>query len=76
MMEIIKRKEGEASQREQIDGNPQISYNDWGHIAIRAVQGDAQDVLVVLDRQTSERLIKFCKSINTVPGKAEEWEPF
>ena len=67
MLEIIKRHEGHGSQKEQIDGMAQMSYNDWGHIVIRAIDTDKKDVLVVLDRAASVRLISFCKMINLCP---------
>lgn len=42
MIEIIKRCEGEKSQKEQVNGeNIQISLNDWGHLAIRVIQEKA-----------------------------------
>lgn len=75
MIEIIKRREGEKSEKFQINGEKvQVSYNSWGHLVIRVIQPlieDAgpgcainekdNDTLVVLDKQTSEEVIKFCK---------------
>lgn len=72
MLEIIKRHEGHESQKEQIQGEPQISYNDWGHIVIRAINSDKKDALVVLDRRTSVRLIQFCKMIRLHPDEKDD----
>lgn len=62
MIEIIKRNEGYKSQKEQINGvNLQISYNDWGHIAVRVIEDEGKDTLVVFDSSTSRRIINFLK---------------
>ena len=65
MLEIIERTEGSNSKKTTIYGNPQISFNDWGHIAIRAIHADHADTLVVLNKETSARLINFCKRLKT-----------
>jgi hypothetical protein len=62
MIEIIKRREGEPSQKEQVTGEMmQVSYNSWGHLVVRVIQGDTQDVLVVFNKQVSENIIQFCQ---------------
>lgn len=68
MVEIIKRHEGFKSAKEQILGiDAQISYNDWGHLTIRVIQSNEQDVLIVLDKNVSRRMINFLKHNNDLP---------
>lgn len=39
MIEIIKRREGQASSKEQINGvNSQVSFSSWGHMVVRIIQ--------------------------------------
>ena len=39
MVEIIKRREGQVSSKEVIDGvNSQVSFNSWGHLVVRVIQ--------------------------------------
>ena len=64
MLEIIKRHEGEMSQKEQITGaEVQICYNSWGHLSIRIIKDPTQDVLIVLDERTSNAVMNFCERI-------------
>ena len=65
MIEIIERKEGVRNQKRYISGwKVQVSYNDWGHIAVRVIHNDTpmEDTLVVFDKKTSERIIHFCQN--------------
>jgi hypothetical protein len=70
MIEIIKRREGEKSVKEQISGRwgrvqgVQVSYNDWGHLVVRLIQNDEEDTLVVFNRDISDSIIEFCKKIS------------
>lgn len=60
MLQIIKRKEGEQSIKETITGTKaQIAYNDWGHLTVRIIKDDTEDILVVFDKSTSHKIIKF-----------------
>lgn len=67
MIEIIKRRDGEPSQREKIQGRGiQVSYNDWGHLVVRVLQdlsaNDAgADTLIVFAAAQSEQIIGFCQ---------------
>lgn len=62
MIEIIKRKECEKSEKQQIDGDRvQISFNSWGHLVIRVIQGNDADTLIVLDQKTSDATMNFIK---------------
>jgi len=66
MVEIIKRCEGQFSEKEQINGNnKQVSYNNWGHLAVRIMQPipeseeGERDTLIVFDSVTSKAIIEF-----------------
>jgi hypothetical protein len=61
VVEIIKRKDGEYSQKERLEGTPQISFNDYGHLVIRLIKDDNADSLIVLNTALTNRLINFCK---------------
>lgn len=70
--EIIRRKEGEISQKQEIrHDNTQISINDWGHLVIRefddikAFNKAKEEHLIVFDQQTTNRLISFIFSIRS-----------
>lgn len=63
MIEIIKRKEGFKSEREQLFGRVQISYNSDGRICIRQIESSVQDNLIVLDRWATKELLNFCKNL-------------
>ena len=62
LIEIIERREGEKSEKQQIIGEKvQVSYNSWGHLAIRVIRPcEGGDTLIVLDKETSEKVIGFC----------------
>lgn len=40
----------------------QASYNSYGHIAIRFIDGES-DKLLVFDRRSSLEIIRFCREI-------------
>ena len=82
MLEIVKRAEGQRSQKESVRGSDvQVSLNDWGHLVVRVITeaqvpvhdpGDFDpskdhyaelpgDILVVFDKETSSRIIRFIK---------------
>lgn len=63
MIEIIKRKEGFKSEREQLCGRVQISYNSDGRICIRQIESPEKDSLIVLDPLPTEELLRFCEKI-------------
>jgi hypothetical protein len=66
VVEIIKRAEGHPSEKQQIDGNGfQVSYNSWGHLAIRVMQSmtGGNDTLVVFDSKVSSAIIGFCQTM-------------
>jgi hypothetical protein len=67
--EIIRRKEGEVSQKQEIrHRNTQISINDWGHLVIREFdepQKNDEEHLLVFDQQTTNRLINFIFSVRS-----------
>lgn len=63
MIEIIKRKEGFKSEREQLLGRVQISYNSDGRICIRQIENLTEDNLIVLDTWTTKELLRFCEKI-------------
>jgi hypothetical protein len=83
MIEIIKRREGEKSEKQQINGERvQVSYNSWGHLVIRVIQPvikdmaddividfREEDTLVVLDKRTSLEVIRFIERINPLCSK-------
>lgn len=78
MIEIIKRREGEKSEKQQINGEKvQVSYNSWGHLVIRVIQphpktvldDGGHDTLIVLDKRTSLEVIRFIESINPLCSK-------
>ena len=82
MIEIIRRREGERHQKEQITGhNVQVSFNDWGHLAVRFIQDESDgfdslqcDTIIVFDAATTRRIINFCQKINY--GRLPEKLPF
>ena len=59
MIEIIKRREGCSSEKQQIYGQPQISFNDWGHLTIRCIDSDTSDSLVVFSREATNRIVNY-----------------
>jgi hypothetical protein len=67
VVEIIKRIEGKKSKKEQIKGlQSQISFNNWGHLAIRIKQANSKgeaDTLVVFNSAVSLAIIEFCRQI-------------
>ncbi len=70
--ELIRRKEGEISQKQEIrHDNTQISINDWGHLVIREFDDirvpnkAGEEHLIVFDQQTTNRLISFIFSIRS-----------
>jgi len=58
-LEIIKRPKDYFSLKEQINGNMQVSYNDWGHLVLRFIQEDGGDCLIVLTQEATERVKSF-----------------
>lgn len=66
MIEIIKRKEGFKSQKEQLNGSRvQVSYNSWGHLVVRVIIDDTEDSLVVFDKKASQEVINFSQRFIT-----------
>ncbi len=66
--EIIRRKEGEMSDKRTFrHDNTQISINDWGHLVIRQFDNthNSDEYLIVLDKETTERIIAFIFSIRS-----------
>jgi hypothetical protein len=60
MIEIIRRMPMQEANKEYIRGEGvQVSYNDWRHLVIRVINGDA-DTLVVFDQATTNRILEFC----------------
>ena len=62
MIEVIERCEGDMSRKKEITGQIQVSYNDWGHLVIRVIQGRRKDVLIVLSQEPSNKVIDFCQN--------------
>ena len=58
-LEIIKRSKDYFPLKEQINGNMQVSYNDWGHLVLRFIQEDSSDCLIVLTQEATERVKSF-----------------
>ncbi len=49
MFEIIRRKEGELSHKQEIrHDNVQVSYNDWGHLVVREWDKDASRIYPIV----------------------------
>ncbi|HBX22631.1 MAG TPA: hypothetical protein DEF34_03185 [Desulfotomaculum sp.] len=47
----------------QITGEKcQVSYNSYGHMAVRFIDGES-DKLIVFDQQSSREIIQFCKAV-------------
>lgn len=65
--EIIRRKEGEMSQKQEIrHENTQVSINDWGHLVIREFDAySSLEHLIVFDQQTTNKIISFIFSIRS-----------
>ena len=59
MIEIIKRIEGQKSERHQLSGRPQVSYNSDGRLVIRLIDTQESDQLIVLDQYLSNMVIGF-----------------
>jgi hypothetical protein len=77
MLEVIKRCEGKLSEKEQINGQVQVSYNDYGHLVIRIIHGTERDTLIVLNESTSYRVIDFCQNrIRNIRKTNDEKLPF
>lgn len=59
--EIIKRPNSNYSSiKEQIRGELQVSYNDWGHLVLRFIDHeDNSDCLIVLTRAATDRVKSF-----------------
>ena len=59
--EIIKRPNNNfSSMKEQIRGDLQVSYNDWGHLVSRFIDHeDDSDCLIVLTRAATDRVKSF-----------------
>lgn len=61
MIQIIKRQNGKAEQKETLAGDYfQVSYNCDGRLVLR-LYGGGDDTLVVLDPIASRRVIRFCQ---------------
>lgn len=60
-VQVIKRCEGKTPEKQNIEGNSQFSYNSDGHLVIRLRHYGSDDTLFVLDRYSSNELIKFVK---------------
>lgn len=64
MIEIIERCEGEMHQKRTVYADQaQVSFNDWGHLAVRVWDSTSlgRDVLVVFDQATSNRILRFAR---------------
>ncbi len=59
MIEIIKRSEGCPSQKQQLVGRPQISFNDYGHLVVRCIESNEIDNLVVFSQEATNRIVDF-----------------
>jgi hypothetical protein len=71
-IQIIKRKSGVMPQKEQVgSGMPQISYNSDGHIAIRYIESQDEDTLIVLDQRASETLKFFIQMMLKGPDNGQ-----
>ena len=58
-IEIIKRQEGYPTQKEQLHGSLQVSYNDYGHLVLRLIEYNDKDNLIVLSQEATSRLMSF-----------------
>jgi hypothetical protein len=70
-VEIIKRIEGQKADKQRIpEGHPQISFNSDGRMVIRQiyfpVDGTQEDTLLVLDVNTTSKIIKFVQQLEAV----------
>jgi hypothetical protein len=58
--QIIKRVVGEIPEIIDVCGNnTQVSYNSYGHIAIRYFNSQNDDTLIVFDKRTSDIICNF-----------------
>lgn len=79
MLQVIDRADGAFATKRAWRGNVQVSYNDWGHLAIRLIRPDGSDTLAVFGRAASERIIKFIKDSVQAPcnyPRPSDDEPF
>lgn len=61
-LEIIDRPLNLPVSKRYVEGGFQVSYNDWGHLALRFIDNDGDgDTLIVLSQDASDRLITFVK---------------
>lgn len=66
-MEIIKRVEGQKADKQRIrEGLPQISFNSDGRMVIRQIYSATEDTLIVLDVNTTSKIIKFVQQLEAV----------
>lgn len=71
-MEIIKRVEGQKADKQRIpEGHPQISLNSDGRLVIRQIYSSAEDMLIVLDVNTTSKIIKFVQQLEAVSKNYE-----
>lgn len=59
MIKIIKRKDRQLQQKEQLWGKPQVSFNDYGHLVFRCIESDGKDNLVVFSQEATNRIVDF-----------------
>jgi hypothetical protein len=66
MVQIIKRVEGRRPIKESL-GNDlndvQVSFNSDGHLCIRIIIGNGEDILIVLNIKASRKVMDFVKKI-------------
>jgi hypothetical protein len=63
-LEVIKRVEGQKADKQIIpEGTPQISLNSEGRLVIRQIYSQSSDALVVLDADTSTKIIRFVQGL-------------
>ena len=61
-VEIIKRNKPNYTEKQQISGDLQISYNDYGHLVLRFMELNDNDNLIVLSQDATNKVRNF---INT-----------
>ena len=64
-VEIIRRKEGEYSQKQSIrHEKEQIGINDWGHLVVRMHNGTSKRVICHLPTEKTEHGYAACTHMN------------
>lgn len=60
-IEVIKRSI-DGNVKTSFRGNPQISYNDYGHLVVRGIVNNNEDFLIVFDQHFSQRIMNFIRN--------------